>query len=296
MLSSGDDMGASDRKRCMVVNGDDFGFSSGVNQAIIQAHEHGILTSASLMVTGAALDEAVELARSHPNLGVGLHVVLTCGRSRLPPVGIPQLVNSRGEFSTNPTIAGLIYQFHPFARQQLHAEIRAQLEGFRETGLPLSHVDGHLHLHCHPVVLSILAELAPEFGIRTIRLPFEELHLSVNGYRPANLNKVLLWGVFAQLRRMGIKILRSQNIHYLERVYGLLHTDQITEAYLLQLIPTITANCVELYAHPAISLPGEPFNGKTGQQELAALISPKVRHALIEYGFELTNFRMLQGS
>ncbi|MGB8698288.1 MAG: ChbG/HpnK family deacetylase, partial [Thermosynechococcaceae cyanobacterium] len=166
------------KQRFAIVNGDDFGFSPGVNAAIVQAHQHGVLTSTSLMVTGAAFPEAIALAQAHPDLAVGLHLVLVCGKSALPPERIPHLVDSQGQFPDNPTQAGLRYQFSPAARQELRLEIRAQLEQFRQTGLPLAHVDGHLHLHAHPVVLDILIDLAPEFGIRVIRLPYEELRLT----------------------------------------------------------------------------------------------------------------------
>lgn len=99
------------------------------------------------MVTGEAFDQAVELAKANPSLAIGLHLVLCCGRSVLPPDQIPHLVNEHGEFSNDPTAAGLRYQFNGAAQREVALEIRAQLEKFRQTGLPLSHVDGHLHLH-----------------------------------------------------------------------------------------------------------------------------------------------------
>ncbi|HEX4439875.1 MAG TPA: ChbG/HpnK family deacetylase, partial [Thermoanaerobaculia bacterium] len=133
------------RLKRLVVTGDDFGFSDGVNAAIVEAHEHGVLTSASLMVTGDASTGAVAAARELPTLSVGLHLVLVSGRAVLPPPRIPHLVGPDGRFRDSPTAAGLVYRFHPAARRELRAEIRAQLERFRETGLPLAHVDGHLH-------------------------------------------------------------------------------------------------------------------------------------------------------
>ena len=163
----------------LIINGDDFGLSSSVNQAIIQAHQEGILTSTSLMVTGSAFAEAVALAKQNPRLGVGLHLTLVCGRSQLSPREIPHLVNEQGDFLTDPVKAGLRYQFSSAARPALRQEIYAQLQAFQATGLPLSHVDGHLHLHTHPVILGILKEFAPEFSIPFIRLPYEELNFTL---------------------------------------------------------------------------------------------------------------------
>lgn len=189
------------RRRLLIVNGDDFGFSSGVNRAIIEAYDRGILTSTSLMVTGAAFPEAVEMARQRPHLAVGLHLVVGCGKSVLPPSQIPHLVDREGNFPNDPLMTGLRYQFHPGARAELPQEIRAQLEKFRQTGLTLSHVDGHLHLHCHPFVLQTIIDLAEEFKIKVIRLPQEELQFTLK-IDSRNFLMKLVWSlVFSALRR-----------------------------------------------------------------------------------------------
>ena len=164
--------------RYVIITGDDFGFSHGVNRGIIHAHECGVLTSASLMVTGRACDEAVALAHAHPRLAVGLHLVVVCGQTALSPREIPHLADVAGHSPFGPLRTGVRYQFNTAARLELRREIRAQLELFRRTGLQLSHVDGHLHMHTHPVVLQILIELAPEFDIRVIRLPWEEFRIT----------------------------------------------------------------------------------------------------------------------
>lgn len=288
----GSDLLDSKQRRFAVINGDDFGFSQGVNQGIIQAHEQGILTSTSLMVTADAAADAIALARSHPDLAVGLHLVLVCGRSALPPAEIPHLVDAAGNFPNDSLKAGLRYQFNSAARQELRREIRAQLERFRQTGLPLAHVDGHLHLHAHPVVLNILVELAREFEIQVIRLPVEELWLTLKLDRRDWLNKLVWFTVFRGLRQYGKGVLRSHQIGYSDRVYGLLQSGCISETYLTNLIPQIQADWVEIYCHPAVILPGEPLNGPTGAgaAELDAMLSQSVRQALLENGFELTNY------
>jgi chitin disaccharide deacetylase len=279
-------------KRFAIINGDDFGFSAGVNQAILKAHTHGVLTSTSLMVTGEAVEEAVALAKAHPTLGVGLHLVLVCGRGALPTETIPHLVDARGNFPNDPAKAGLKYQFSKAARKELRLEIHAQLEKFRQTGLPMSHVDGHLHLHAHPVIIGILLELAPEFDIRVIRLPFEELSFTLNVDNSRWFAKASGWWIFKQLHQSAQKRLNRAGIGYAERVYGLLKSGEITTDYLAGLIPQIQANCVEIYAHPAIALPGEPRNGPlgSGEKELEALLSDDVRNALAAHQFTLTNF------
>ncbi len=281
--------------RRLIVNGDDFGFSSGVNQAIIEAHEQGILTSTSLMVTGDAFEEAVTLAKAHPTLAVGLHLVLACGRSVLLPNQIPHLVDAHGNFSNQPEKAGIYYHFSSAARREILLEIRAQLEKFRQTGLPLSHVDGHVHVHIQPVVLNHLVNLSDEFNIRSMRLPLEDLSVTLRADRSDLPIKLLLSIVYAGLRRYGEFVLRSRNIQFVDRVYGLFNSGRMTEDYLLKLIPHIRSNWVEIYSHPAVAIAGEPANEAygLGEAERDALISDRVRTVIQNQGFKLTNYSQL---
>jgi hopanoid biosynthesis associated protein HpnK len=238
------------------------------------------------MVTGDAAQEAIALAKNHPHLAVGLHLVLVCGKSVLPPAQIPHLVDSQGNFSHNPTQAGLNYQFNQATRAELRLEISAQLEKFRDSGLNLAHVDGHLHLHVHPVILNILTEFAAEFKIKFIRLPSEELTKNLKVDRRNLLTKIIWSIVFGQLRNYGEGLLKAHHINFADRVYGLLQTGDMSEEYLLSLIPQIEAKLVEIYAHPAL-VNTDTNNG--GEIELKALLSHKVRELLTVKGFELSN-------
>jgi hopanoid biosynthesis associated protein HpnK len=276
----------------MMINGDDFGFSSGVNHAIIEAHDRGVLTSASLMVSGTAFEEAVALAKARPTLAVGLHLVLTHGQAVLPPEQIPHLVNAQGFFADYSWL-GWYYQFNSAARRELQLEIRAQLEKFCQTGLPLSHVDGHLHLHLHPVVLRHLVKLKDEFNIQFMRLIFEEVNVALAIDPSDRFAKVLWSAIFGGLSYYGRHLMTANGIQSVDRVYGFLQSGRVTEDYLLQLIPKIQANRVEIYSHPAKSILGEPSNSPwgLGLAELEALLSDRVREQLIQNGFTLTNYR-----
>jgi hopanoid biosynthesis associated protein HpnK len=168
------------RPRRLIVNADDFGISEAVNEAVIRAFTEGVLTSCSLMVTGEAFEHAVSLAHAHPDLAVGIHLVTVMGRAVLPPPVIPTLVDAAGNFVSNPTRAGLKYYFSPQARSELRQELRAQFDKFAATGLRLSHIDGHLHMHVHPVIFRAALELGLRYGVRRMRVPQEEYRLAVN--------------------------------------------------------------------------------------------------------------------
>lgn len=273
------------------MTGDDFGFSRGVNQAILQAHEQGILTNASLMVNGEAAEEAIALARQHPRLAVGLHLVLSCGKAALAPHKIPHLVGRDGQFSVHLVTPGFKYQCHGAARREIRSEIRAQLEKFRQTGLVLSHVDGHQHMHMLPVVLSTLAQLSGEFRIRASRIPSEEWGVALRLDRSGFLEKTGLSMAFGMLGPYARRQFRSVGIRFPERVYGLLQSGRMTEDYLLQLIPRIRADWVEIYSHPTTDSAASARGASRPQ--LDALISRRVREALLTQGFRLATYREL---
>ena len=211
----------------IIVNADDFGASASINTAILQAHRQGILTSASLMVTGDAAAEAVEIARQAPTLAVGLHLVVAGGKAALPPEWNPHIVDANGLFPSDPLVAGLRYFFSRTAQTELAAEMEAQFERFAATGLALSHVDGHMHMHMHPTVLRLLIRLAEEHGAQGLRLPRDDFWLSVRHDRQRAGLKAVWAIVFGLLARHGVKQLEGHPLKVAHRVYGFMQTGQM---------------------------------------------------------------------
>ena len=269
----------------LIVTGDDFGLSHAVNQAIIRAHEHGLLTSASLMVNGPAAGEAIALATGHPTLAVGLHLVLCQGRSTLAPELIPGLVDAGGHFCGNPVRAGLRYFFVKSLGPQLRREIEAQLSAFHATGLPLSHLDGHLNLHLHPTVLAILLELAGQYRIPAMRLPLDDLRATLALDARRLTYKLTHAVIFGALCRYARPRLAAAGVRAADRVYGLLQSGDMNEAFLLGLLPRMRGELVEWYCH--VGLPACP--------ELEALTSDRVLEAVAARGLMLTSYRDLPG-
>jgi hopanoid biosynthesis associated protein HpnK len=158
----------------LIVNADDFGLTSGVNRAIAELHAAGVLTSTSLMARAQASDEAIEIARSIPTLGVGCHVVLVDGEPTLPPLQIPSLIDSRTGTLYTTLTAFLPRLFTGRIRlAEIEAETRAQIEFLQSKGLQLTHIDTHKHTHMFPIVLRHVLRAARACGIRAVRSPFE---------------------------------------------------------------------------------------------------------------------------
>jgi len=263
--------------RRLIVNADDFGRTHSINHAVVRAHREGILTTASLMVNGEAADEAIELARQNPLLGVGLHVSLVCGSSALPPGAIPGLVDAGGNFSSHPVASGIRYFFHPELRPQLEREIQAQFERFRVTGLPLDHVNGHLHFHLHPVVFGILMRRARDWGITHFRLN-RRLASGRFLYRASH---ALIFGLLAPRAR---SVLRQRGIKHTAAVFGLLQNARVDGEYITRLIPQLPPGDSELYSHPSL----DEF-----KNEFEALISPRIRSLIHQHDVRLVRYQDL---
>jgi len=270
--------------RRLIVNADDFGRSASINAAVIHAHREGILTSASLMVNEPACAEAVALAKENPGLGVGLHLVTVCGRGGLPPAKIPGLVNPRGEFSRHPILAGTKYFLRRHLRPQLRAEIHEQFRRFRTTGLPLDHVNGHLHLHLHPVIFGILMEDAAELGVTHLRLTCDSFRQSRQLSRGRMLYRATHAIALGWLTRISRAELIRRKIRHPRRVYGLLQDSHVDEQYVLRLLAQLPTGDSELYCHPSY----DAF-----RHELDALVSPKVKAQAAGLGIQLVRYQDL---
>jgi len=269
-------------RRRLIINADDYGKSSSINRAVILAHREGVLTTASLMVGEASFEEAVVLARENPGLGVGLHLALSHGRAVSPPESIHGLVNSAGEFSDKPEWTGFRYFANKSLRSQLRKEIRAQLEKFRATGLPLDHVNGHLHFHMHPVVFDMLMELVPEFEIKRMRLTRESLQIDNQISRGNLFYRYSHAFIYGRLSKRSHPSLKASAIRYTQHVFGLLQNARIDEAYILRLIPQLPEGDSELYSHPSM----DDF-----KHELDGLLSAKVRAELATRGIQLIRYQ-----
>jgi len=283
-------------RRRLIVSADDFGLSPGVNAGIIRAHRDGILTDASLMVNGAAVDEAVELARATPTLSVGLHLVLVQGHATTPPSAIPKLVDAAGMFRTNPVAVGFRYFFTPGIQAELEREICAQLEKYLRTGVPLSHVDGHLNIHMHPTVLGILLRVAERYGIRALRLPREPLDVSLRLDGRERMRKLAESLTFRRLTAFAAPRLAARGIRHPDQMFGLHQSGHVTEPYLLGVIESLAPGVTELYSH-ASCVDAEARRWRPAdyecEGELAALTSPRVRTVLRERQIEIMSYRAL---
>ncbi|MEY2341353.1 hopanoid biosynthesis-associated protein HpnK [Acidithiobacillus sp. IBUN Pt1247-S3] len=282
---------AGDRR--VIFNADDFGLDAAVNAAVASAHRQGVLNSASLMVSAAAAAEAIRLARSMPNLGVGLHLTLVDGYPVLPASQVPDLLDENGRFSSDLWRRGFRYFFISRVRRQLAAEISAQYAAFADTGLRLDHVNAHKHLHAHPTVLNLLIEIGQRFALRAVRIPREPVGLArqlapVSGAAALGAHLLLPW--VGRMRR----VIRSQGLFCNDLLLGLQSTGQMDAERVRRALATAPVGQVtELYFHPAQEQTAhlrQLMPGYRPVAELQALCDPELTAYLRAQGIHTGNY------
>jgi len=264
----------------LIVTADDFGLHESVNDAIEQASHAGILTAASLMISGPAAADAVRRAQRLPQLRVGLHLVLADGWPTLPPSEIPALAGRDGFMDAGMARRGFAIFASPSARRQVEAEIRAQLSAFRRSGLCLDHVNAHKHFHLHPTVLGILLSAAQEYGIRAIRVPQEPVWFArAHGKWHAGMSAASLAPLAAAMKYR----IRAAGLFHNDHVFGIAKSGAMDEDTMLEVLARLPAGVTEIYLHPAGqsgSLIAPSMPAYRHSDELAALLSPRVRAAI----------------
>ena len=270
----------------LIINADDFGWSEGVNEAVIRLHQSGILTSASLMVGAPAAADAVARLREAPSLAVGLHLALTHAPPVLPRAEVSRLVDARGWLTDDYRRAGVQYTFLPAHRAQWQAEMAAQFEAFDKLGLRWSHVDSHLHLTLTPGVFRYALALCRKYPVTGIRVPEDDFSL-YQRLEPVDAThkrlEALAFSVFCRGQRRRAK---AAGLRTTDRCYGFLRSGKLDADYLSRLARALPDGDLELHCHPDLSTPD-------GRAELEALQSAAFRDALRERGVILSTYESL---
>ncbi len=289
--------------RLLIVNADDYGVSTGVNRAVIDAHLHGILTSATMMATGAAVADAVARLADAPRLDIGCHLLLVDGRPAARPELIRSLLDGSDRF---PATLGAFLTNVLTGRaraSEVVVELRAQIDLLLGMGITPSHLDSHKHAHAHPMIADAVMRVAEEYKIRYIRSPFEGFTLSdaLRGITGCSRSKLLkryalahAMSLYAPLFR---KRLGSYDCRYPEHFHGFVLTGCLCPENIANLLERVRPGVNELMCHPGLvddELRGLATRLKESRErELAALKSAEARAAITRLGLELTSFSTL---
>jgi hopanoid biosynthesis associated protein HpnK len=286
--------------RRLIVNADDFGLTYGVNRAIAEAHEQGVVTSATLMANGSALAQAIELAASVPKLSVGCHVVLVDGTPVSDAAHVSSLIVEGGtpRFRTSISDFALHCMRGKLVASEVEMEATAQIRKLQTSGVTVSHLDTHKHTHLFPQVLHPLLRAAKICGVHSIRNPAEPIRLGRVAGKPG------LWKRWAQVRVLNRiandfrSSVRDAGMVTPDGTLGVVVTGVMDERILKALIDYIPDGTWELVCHPGYNdddLARIDTRLRASRVlELELLKSTAIRKELEKHEIELISYRDLE--
>jgi len=285
--------------RRLIVNADDFGLTSGVNRAILEAHTSGIVTSTTLMARGKAFADAVRLAPSVPQLSVGCHVVLVDGLPAVEASRVPTLaMNPDGQFRRSIADFAISCVRGRISPDEIEVEATKQIQLLQSAGIRVSHLDTHKHTHLFPQVLKPLLRAAKACGIRGIRNPVEPIPLARVATKPS------LWKRWSQVRvlnRMarGFRdAVHEAGMATPDGTLGVVVTGLMDERLFAGILERIPEGTWELVCHPGYD-DGDLAQAGTRLRasrvkELELLTSPAARAILEKHEIKLLSYSDIQ--
>ncbi len=286
--------------RRLIVNADDFGFTSGVNRAIMEAHTHGIVTSSTLMANGPAFAEAAQLVRNMPELSVGCHVVLVDGIPITNGSELPSLTRD-GHFRDGLKSFAARAISGGISAEEVRIEATGQIRKLQAAGIKVSHVDTHKHTHLFPRILRPLLRAAADCGVRAVRNPFGPRMQLKSGQL---LRRPGLWTRWAEVRvlsRFAGKFREAVNREDFaapDGTLGIEVTGSLDETLFRAIAESIPEGTWEFVCHPGYN-DADLRAAKTRlrdsrEVELYALTLPAAREMLQREGIELISYRDLR--
>ena len=289
--------------RRLIINADDFGLTAGVNRAIVEAHEKGVVSSATLMANGPAFAQAVSLAQSRPRLGVGCHVVLVDGAPLLAQTQVHSLLDRSGNSTGDPRFRegisrfGALAMLGRLAADEIEAEATAQIRKLQASGIPVTHLDSHKHTHLFPRVLRPLLRAAKSCGVRAIRNPFERIQGSQLAASPSLWRRWTEVGMLHSLTRQFRQAVQQAGIATPDGTLAIVATGALDERLLRLMVEKLPGGTWELVCHPGYN--DADLQGirtrlrESREQELRILTSQSTRDLLAANGVEIVSFRDL---
>jgi hopanoid biosynthesis associated protein HpnK len=284
----------------LILNADDFGLTRGVNEGIIRGHREGILTSATLMATGPAFDNAVELALANRSLGIGCHLVLVGGKAVSPPAEIPSLADAAGWMPESLAAFVAKLSTGKIKSDAIEREMRAQIGRIRDAGIEPTHVDTHKHTHAHPIVMEALGRVSQALGITKVRKPMEKLRDSWDSSRRESGGmsaQLLASAAVRAITPQFTSISKRYGLRSPDNFLGLAITGKLGPVALRQLIESVPDGSTEIMLHPGLCDSDLRNTGSRLQQqrqfELDGLTDAAVRRAVSEQAIRLISYREL---
>jgi predicted glycoside hydrolase/deacetylase ChbG (UPF0249 family) len=285
-------------EKILIINADDFGLLPEVNQGIIECFEAGSITSATLMVNTEGAPDAVELAKKHPALGVGLHFNLTQGKSISSAAEIPSLVDGSGHFHNRSRFEKKMI-LGKIRLNDLKKEFTAQFDRFNDFGLEMTHIDSHHHIHVFPSIFKIASNYARKVSL-PLRMPWVSFQFLTPTIRIKSLGsllkKLLLNGLMLKVKNGSLVGIRTPDTFISIHDY-IPFPLRIEYRHYSNLIRSAPVGITEMMVHPAYDTPELKClftDTHIKAQEREVLTRRSLKKKAEEFGFKVLSYRFAE--
>jgi chitin disaccharide deacetylase len=278
--------------RRLIVHGDDFGLSERVNEGIVEAHRDGILTSTSVIASGAAFQHAIGLSRATPTLDVGVHLTLVDERPVTAANVIRTLIDNNGRFHREVGTFMRRYLVGSISLDEISRELDSQIGKVIAQGVRVTHLDGHQHLHMVPTIRRVVGVLAQKYAIPFIRYPKEafKLYMLQDRRGMIRLPQLLVLNTFCSFAR-------TSDARRADHFCGFFFGGRLTKENLMKVLKRLPPKgTCEVMCHPGLNDPDSRYThwGYRWEDECDALTDKEIKDYVRSEGIQLISYADLQ--
>ncbi len=274
-------------EKYLVVNADDFGIDTRINSGIAHACRAGIVRSVSVVAGGQKFNEALDLIKDLPGIGVGVHLCLVAEKPVLPSVNLPSLVGKDG--CLHPSYRHFLLRLCTgrIDLREVELELESQITKVMAKGIRPTHLDSHQYVHLFPDILDVVVRLAVKYGIKWIRYPGR-----LNGgarftCRGALKKSWLLFSAQAQMQKIN-----KNGVHFPDFSYAVEQSGHLEKRVLKACLGRLNEGVNDITCHPGFSPDNMAYArwGYRWEGESAALTDPDIIQMVIASKVTLGNY------
>ena len=233
----------------LIINADDFGMSQEVNEGTKKGIEEGIITSVSLMANMPYFEDAVRFLKKHPRVSVGLHFNITEGKSLIFPKDAKNLLREDDSFYHWPQLIGRVAK-KTIKPSEIELELKKQYLTLKKTGLPVTHIDSHHHIHLYPSIFKIVSAFADREKIQSLRGNyFNTWNLTLGVWKKPIVTQVI---VNSALLLSNLRHAEHKHLYEINRFYDINWGKDLSSKQLLAILDKLPEGTTEFICHLAV--------------------------------------------
>jgi len=270
----------------LIINADDFGMSYEVNEGIKRCIDAGIVNSVSLMVNMPYFDDAVQYLRSKPHVSVGLHFNITEGSPMGTPKSRSALIREDNNFYDWPYLAFKLLT-HNYFPNEIKDALKTQYKKLEKTGLKITHIDSHNHIHLYPSIYKLVLDFATRKNIRSLRSRNFNILMLTNRLRVIpTLKEIVILLLCIINNRLFTK--KNKEIIEIVGIYDMSWDGNLTKDKICRVIAHCREGITEVICHPAVlSKHGNPKFLKPRYQTLSILLDKSFKECLLKNNVQM---------